>query len=80
MLYWEELIKANPYIRYPIRASQPTGMPEKIIYKTKRSKSRAKLGYRRPSYRKGHKVIGDQLKNQWLLIILLMMMKMYNWM
>ena len=62
MLYSEELIKTNPYIRYPIRALQPTGMPEKIIYKTKRSKSRAKFGYRRPSYRKGQKEIADQLK------------------
>ena len=64
MLYSEELIKANPYIRYPIRVSQPTGMPVKIMYKTKRSKSRAKFGYRRPSYIKGQKRIADSLKRQ----------------
>ncbi len=33
MLYSEELIKANPYIRYPIRVSQPTGMPVKSCIK-----------------------------------------------
>ena len=64
MLDSEELRKANPYIRYPIRVSQPTGMPVKIMYKTKRSKSRAKFGYRRPSYIKGQKRIADSLKRQ----------------
>ena len=34
------------------------------MYKTKLSKSRAKIGYRRPSYIKGQKRIADNLKRQ----------------
>jgi hypothetical protein len=64
MLDSEELRKANPYINYPIHVSQPTGDPVKIMYKTKRSKSRAKFGYRRPSYHKGYKRMAESLKRQ----------------
>ncbi len=34
------------------------------MYKTKRSKSRAKFGYRRPSYHKGYKRMAESLKRQ----------------
>ena len=60
MLYSEELIKANPYIPYPIRVSQPTGDPVKIMYKTKRSKVRLQTSI----IHKGQKRIADNLKRQ----------------